>query len=342
MAGQMVSLHTKRGVQLYQFLPDDQFSMKWTRELRQTSICHLAVPPRFAVSDITPGLHWVSVWDDRGEQLLWTGEIQSVDGGRDNVLLECADASSLYQATRSPVSKRWEVADPADIADELWRAMIDLHGLHTKPIVRADPRGDRFDFQTVADEKMLDEVIRELTDLGLFWSVVAGVPILGPVQFGAVTTLGEDDFVGGGLRVKRDCRRLFNDVLLQAADGTARARVEAGGLNRQTILTQDSIFGVSNADRAVRQAVRFLGSMRDAVTVPDGAVLAPGAPLGIEHCIPSARVVIDAYGMRTLMEIRRVTVTRTSDSETVALGLESVNDDLPELLENPDDAGSVA
>lgn len=332
---QIVSLHTIGGVQLYQFLSDDYTALKWTRELRETSVLDMTVPVptgQNRLPDITPWLHWLSVWDDRGEELYWTGPIQRVEANSESMSLSARDMSALAARTRCPMAKRWDAADPAEIAGELWAAMVELHGLQTRAIVRPDPRGDRFDFQTIADAKMVDDAIAELVNLGLYWSVVAGVPVLGPAPTAPISALGENDFVNGGLAVTRDGSQSFNDVLLRAKDNIARARVPMGGLNLQTTVTLDSMFSASNAERAVQQLARYSGVIHDSVSVPDGAVLHPQAPVHISQLVPSVRTTIEAFGLIAVMELTKVSVECSQGSATVGVSLASVNDEPPELL----------
>ncbi|OMB79290.1 hypothetical protein [Mycolicibacterium conceptionense] len=334
---QIVSVRTIHGVQLYQFLADGYTNLKWTRLLREVSTCEIQVPPQAGyvrIPDLTPWLHWVDVWDGNQRDLLWSGPIQRVEQGRNWLSLSARDAASLGARTRCPLTKRWDSADPAEVAAELWASMIEHHGLNLGPITRNDPLGDRFEFQCQADTKMVEEVVQELTDLGLYWSVVAGIPLLGPVKPDPVAALGEQHFLSD-LSVIRDGAATYNDVLLLAGNSRSRARVPMGGLNLQTIVRRDSMFGVSNADRAAVQAVRYSGAIRDAISVPRGAVLHPDAPLSMGQLVPSARVNVEAFGLLSTMELDGVTVTCTQGQSTVGVDLESVPpDDLPELLED--------
>lgn len=333
----IVSIHTINGVQLFQFLANKYSRLKWTRSLREVSICDLVVPRRdisVGISDIISMLHWVSVWDHEGKELYWTGPIQGVEQGRTWLSLSAGDPGSLMSRTRCPLTKQWEAADPSEVAGELWDSVIEFHGLHTQPIQRRDPRGDRFDYACVADEKPVDEVMGELVDLGLYWSVVSGHPILGPAPFEPIVALGENHFVDGELTVIRDGSSTYNDILLRAGDHEATAYLPLpGGLRLQTIVQRDSLSGVSNAAKAAQQAVRYSGAIRDAISVPKGATLHPNAPVSIGQLIPSVRVNVQAYGLLSTMELEGVTVTCTSDGPKVAVDLESVNDDLPELIE---------
>lgn len=335
---QIISIRTFDGVQLYQFLANGYTSLRWRWLLREVSTCDLLVPPAAGyvrIPDLTPWLHWVDVWDGNQRDLYWSGPIQRAEQGRDWLSLAAGDVGSLMSRTRCPMTKSWDSADPAEVASELWAAMIELHGLNLKPLSRNDPRGDRFAFSCQADTKMTDEVVGELTDLGLYWSVVAGIPLLGPVRSDLVAALSERDFRDGQLSVIRDGANTYNDVLLLAGDSKSRARVPMGGLNLQTIVRRDSMFGVTNADRAVNQAVRYSGAIRDAISVPQGAILHPDAPISIQQLVPSTRLNVEAFGLLSTMELEGVTVSCSAGSTTVGVDLESApDDDLPELLED--------
>lgn len=330
---QYASLHTAKGVQLYQFPPSEQIEMTWKRALRETSTCDLTAP----VGDhadhlmIEPWLHHLSVYDAE-DNLLWTGPVTKAAASRTTLSIAAFDASAYYKRTRTPVTKRWDAADPAVIAGELWRAMIRHHGLSADPLVRPDPEGSRYDFAAVADTTMLDQTMSDLQSRGLKWSVVAGVPILGPVGRRAMADLGEADFLGEGVTITRDGSQTFNDILLRGADNLARAHVPAGGLSLQTLVTIDSMFGVGNCDRAARDYARYVAGVRDAITLPSGSLLHPDAPLTVDMLVPSARFNVSARGMRVMMELTRIEVTSKNGEASVAVSMESVLPDLPELM----------
>lgn len=332
---QIVSLHTYTGVQQFQFLGSELIDLTWTRESRETSRCELQVPGSMdyeTLPDIVPWLHWVSVWDETGQELYWTGPIQKITANRDSMTIAARDMSSLFSRTRCPITKRWDVSDPADIANELVMAMIEHHSLNTAPIVRHDPLGDKFDFAAKADEVMMDQVMDDLVQLGLYWTVVGGVLVLGPMPRKAVVSLSEHDFIGGGMSVVRDGSATYNDVLLRSADNLARAVVPMGGLNLQTIVNIDSMFGVSNTDRAAKQYARHVSVIRDGVSLPDTAVLHPYAPVTVDRLVSSNRFIVDAFGLIVPMELVGIDVTATPDSSSVSVRMIGANDELPELI----------
>ena len=335
---QIVSLHTLSGVQLYQFLGNDLMRLTWSRDDGTPSRCELTVPSTLdydRLPDIQPWLHWLSVWDDTGQQLFWTGPIQKTSATRESMTISARDMSALFARTRCPMQKRWDVAWPVDIAEELLAEMIELHGLRVKPVIMpVHPKqyDQRYDFAAKRDGTMFDAVFDDLVRLGLRWSVVSGIPILGPLSRTPVAALTENDFVGSGLTVVRDGTMAFNDVLLRGADNLSQATVPMGGLHLQTTVSIDNMFGVSSVDRAVKQYAGYTSRMRDTVTLPDNAVLHPRAPISLNQLIPSARVVIDAYGLLVQMELTGIDVTCSDTTSSVGLRLTSVDDETPELV----------
>lgn len=332
---QIVSVHTHKGVQLHQFNPEQQLSLSWGRELRETSQCQLTVPTPFAANqlpNIHAWVHWVTVWEDNAREVLWRGPVQSLEADRETLSISARDVSALvHQRQRTPLTKRWDAADPAAVADELWRLALENKGVNVEPVVRPDPLGDRFDYNAELDAVMMEQNITDLVQRGLRWTVVAGVPILGPLPLKPVTALGEQHFIGGGLKLLRDGANTFNNVVLRGADTISRAREHIPGQDLQTIVTVDDMFGVSNADKAVRQYVREHGRVRDALVVPPDAELHPDAPVTIKQLMPSARFTVEGYGLLSVMELQSVKVSVTPEGARVAVNLEGVNDDLPEL-----------
>lgn len=335
---QIVSLHTVSGTQLYQFLGNDLISLTWSRETSTPSRCELEVSSSLDYNwlpDIVPWLHWISVWDETGQDLYWSGPIQKTTATRESLSISAKDMSALFSRTRCPLTKRWDVAWPVDVAAELLAPLIELHGLGVevaKQPLHPLQYDERYDFQCQADGTLVDAVFDDLVNLGLRWTVVSGTPVLGPLPRTAVASLTENDFVGGGLTVVRDGSDTYNDVVLRGADTLAAAAVPMGGLHLQTTVSIDDMFGVSNVDRAVKQYAAYTAQIRDTVTLPDNAVLHPYAPVHISQLIPSARFVVDAYGLLIKAELTGIDVTYSSTTSSVAVRLTSVDDDLPELV----------
>ena len=336
---QVVSLHTFDGVQLLDFTPTNYTSCSWGRKQRDASSCDLVLPP----SDETRALYdriaqwrdWLSVYDGDTDQLLWSGPIQTTRRGRKGLTINAKDHGAFLLRTRNPITRRWDGADPAVVAGRLWEAMVEAQGLNSRVIVRPDPEGDRFDFQVLTDEQMLDQTIRDLINLGLKWTVVSNTAIIGPLGLEPIATLSEDDFTGDGLEFIRDGSQTYNDVLVRGPDNLARAHADYFGQNLQTIANVDSMFGVSNVSRAARQYVDHTGRVRTRLELAAGTELSPDAPVSIEELMPSTRFVIEGDGIRQLFELTAVDVDRDSRGASVKVTMESVEPDI-ELLDTKD------
>lgn len=317
---QVVSLHTASGSLLYQWEPEGYADCSWGRALRDASRMSLAVPPVEDVDtipDIVPWLHWMSCWDADRDVLLWTGPVQKVTANRRGLQLEAKDSGAYLSRLRNPITKRWDATDPAVIAGELWAGLVEQQHLNVRPLVRPDPEGERYDYQVITDDQMLDQTIGDLVNLGLTWTVVSGAPIIGPLSLEPVATLGEDDFLGDGISFVRDGSAIYNDVLVRGPDNLARAKVDFHGQNLQTIANVDSMFGVSNVQRAAQAYVRHTGSVRTTLELGNATSLHPDAPVHIDELMPSARFVIEAQGIRQLMRLTGVEVARTDVKVTM-------------------------
>lgn len=326
---QVISLHTHDGTQLYQFLPEHYSDCTWGRRQRDASSATLTLPPQPGLErlpDIVPWLHWVSIWDGPRDVLLWTGPIQKARANRAGLSLDAKDHAAYLARSRNPMTKRWDGIDPAWPAGELWEQMIVLHNLNQHAIVRADPEGQRYDFQVVTDAQMMDQTLKDLVNLGLRWTVVCGAPIIGPVGLDPLATLGEDDFIGDGIDLVRDGAAVYNDVLVRGPDNLARAHSDYFGQNLQTIANLDDMFGVGNVRRAAQEYVRNTGSVRTRLELPSGTVLHPDAPVHIDELMPSTRFVIEAAGIREMVELTGVEVERRAGTASVKVTMDSLPD----------------
>lgn len=332
---QAVSIHTRKGVQLYQYLPDKVNSGNWNRISRDVSRCSLTLPPddHLEELDLFPWVHWVSVWDAGSWDLLWTGPIGQVQASRQALNIEARDIGAFMSRTRSPLTKSWDATDPALIAAEMWRAMIAHHGINAEPEVLLDPYGSVFNYKAESDTRLMNEVMDELVSMGLRWTVVSGVPILGPAPRNPIESLGAEHFANDGITLVRDGANSYNNVLLLAGDAKAGAKVPMSGLDLQTIFTRDNVFGVGQAEQAAYEAAKYYSSFRDSITIPGGSQLVPDAPLTIDQLIPSVRLNVEAYGQNYTMSLEEVQVEMSSDGSPVSVSLETTTDDLPELSE---------
>jgi len=327
------------GVALYQINQTQTNQLTWGRQLRDVSTCTLTIPPLVTADqklpDIVPWLHWVHVYDAPTAALLWSGPIQNLSTTRTAATITAKDVAALMTRTRNPITKSYDNTDPVVPAADMWNALIEQHNLPITPIVNYDPYGGRYEYAVTADSAMMDQAISDLVGMGLYWTVVAGTPILGPAPKAPIMTLGENDFIGSGIEWVRDGASVYNDILLRGPDNLARARVTLYGLELQQIVKVDSMFGVSNVNTATAQYATYYGAIRDAIQLPNDTVVNPQTPLAVADLIPSTRFTISAFGMNVKMELEAMTVDCAAGTANLSVSLESVIDppDLPELAQ---------
>lgn len=329
---QQIVLRSAYGDQLMQWLPGDIQSLQWGRELRQVSKCDIQMnsilTPQGNVPPIAPFLHWIDVYStDDVPELYWSGPLLNLQVDRFSTSITAVDVSAYLARTRVPITKSWDATDPSVPALALWEAMLDLKGInHIRPIQRVDPYGDRFNSVFTADSETLDKTMQSLEQMGFRWTVVAGVPILGPMPYQPIAALGEDDFIGRGIALTRDGSKTYNDILLRGADNIARGRVDLHGLSLQTIVSLNDMFGLTNVNNAVQAYARNVATFRNSITVPAGSILHPDVDLIANQLIPSARFTVSAYGERLRLELDSVQVSTQSGRSQVAVTLTEVPD----------------
>lgn len=326
---QLVTIHENGGHPLYQFSTTDYSTLTWTRDQNNPSTMDLAVPPILGtswISDVAPWVHWATVWDGDDGSVLWTGPIQKVSQSRKGGLVINAKDPACYLArTRCPESKMWANTDPAFIAQELWRRMGDRQGLRADPIALVDVDNHGYDYTATANDRMLDQVMSELVDMGMVWTVVSGVPIIGPLTKQPICGLSEKDFVGDDTFVLvRDGSAMYNDVLVKAEGSETTAHIDYYGQNLETIKNLDHISGVSNVTFAAQAYVGLVGRVRTRIQAPNGAQLHPNTEVTMDQLIPSTRFMVSSGDILEMMQLTRVEVSRESGTCTVKITPESV------------------
>lgn len=323
---QAFSVHTVDGRRVADLSDRAVLSSMWSRELSEVSRCELTVATGDA-DGVHPWHHWITGWD--GDTPVWTGPVQRVVIGRDRTTITARDVSTLMWRTRTPLTKRWQGTEVARIAAELWARMLELHRVNAEPVVNRVLSTAAFDVSADADKTMMHQVHDELVKLGLQWTVVAGRPILGPVSTKPVGTLGEADLVAD-IEVVRDGTNTYNDVRLQGQNFAAYALADLGGLRLQTLVSLDTVFGVSNVQNATNAYAAQVSQIRDALVIPAGASLRLDQPFGLDALVPGAMFSVYARGLSALMRLEQVEVRRTPSTYDVAVTL-AAHDPVTEL-----------
>lgn len=321
-----ISFHEVNGTHVGDMPAESLTQCLWTRDAVEVSRGEFAVHTEAEselLDELRPWLHWATVWDR--QQPVWTGPVQKITIGRAASSIIARDVATFGWRTRVPLTKSWESRDPAIIAGEVYELMLDVHRIRVDPIVHLDPTGGRFDFSMVVDQRMVHQTMDDLVKLGLEWTVVKGVPVFGPVSRVPTNTLTEADFVAD-IQSVRDGTGTYNDGRIQGKNFAETTIVELAGLRLQTLVSLDSMFGVSNIQRASQQYVQQTARIRDALVIPPSASLHPDAPISLDELVPGNLFAVNARGIANVMKLQSMTVTTGPGTYDVQVTLETVNE----------------
>lgn len=318
-----VTVATITGQTVAELAPGVLPAVMFSRESCEVSRCEFQIlnENEDVVTELVPWYHWVTVWEDT--EPVWRGPIQNVRIGRHLTAVSARDVSTFAWRTRTPMSKTWRDTNPSAIALELYTAMLALHRVNVAPMVRPDLTADTFTISTQIDSRMMNQVMDDLTKIGLKWTVVAGKPVFGPMLRTPVSVIDERDILDD-IEIVRDGTNTFNDVRVQGKNFTSTHKEELGGLNLQTLVSMDDMFGVSNIQRATQQYAKQVSMIRDQLVVPTGASLDLDSAITLDQLVPGNRFVVHARDIASLMELTQVEINSTPGTFTVNVSLETV------------------
>lgn len=321
-----VSVHTWDGRAVGDFPCQSISAFNWGREDTEVSGCELTIQTAaepILLEELRQWYHWITVWHD--QEPVWRGPIQRIRLGRTASTITARDPSTLMWRTRVPITRTFVDTSPSRIADVLWRAMYDHHGISGTPVMLPDVSDDTFTIAAAADSKMLYQLMDELVQVGLHWTVVAGRPVLGTFPRVPVVALQECDFLVELERV-RDGTQLFNDIRVQGQNWAQNAIVDVGGLRLQNIVSLDDLRGAANVERAAEQRAREDAQLRDELVVPAQASLHPQAPVSLDDLVPGKVFAVHTETVVQLMRLDQVHVSGTAEAFDVQVSLVALNE----------------
>lgn len=316
-----MTIHTVDGRMVGDFPCNVVTSFTWGREANEVSVCSFDVATQGAaelVEELRPWVHWVTVWHDGLS--VWTGPIQSVRLRSDLTSINARDPSTLMWRTRVPVSRTWVDTHTENIANDLWKAMLQLHRVRVTPVVLAEVVQKSFTITAKAEQRMLHQLMDDLAKVGLTWTVVAGRPVLGEFSREPVATLEDCDFMVE-LERRRDGTQTYNDVRIQGQNWAQTAVAELAGLRLQTLVSMDDMFGSANVQRAALEYAHRTSRIRDELVVPGSASLHHSASVTLDDLVPGKVFVVHSGAISQLMRLDQMSVTGAPGSIDVQVSL---------------------
>jgi len=316
-----VSIHTVDGRRVGDFPCGVVNSFNWSREQNEVSVCSFDVATQGdpdLVDELLPWVHWATVW--HGDAEVWTGPIQTVKITTASTTVSARDTATFAARTRVPISRTWVDTHPEEIAFDLWTAMLQLHRVRVTPTVLSEVVQKSFTITAKAQQRMLSQLMDDLTKVGLLWTVVAGRPVFGPFSRDPVATLQDCDFMVE-LERHRDGTKTFNDVRIQGQNWAQNAKADLAGLSLQTLVSLDDMFGSANIQRAALQYAQDSARIRDELVVPGNASLHPQAQVTLDDLVPGKTFVVHSGTASQLMRLDRMSVNGSDRGIDVQVGL---------------------
>ena len=327
------TIHTVDGRMVGDFPCKTITAFTWGREANEVSVCNFDVGTQSdpeLVEAIRPWVHWTTIWHDG--VAVWTGPIQSMKITSITSTISARDPATFMWRTRVPVSRTWVDTHTEDIAFDLWKAMLRLHRFNVTPVILSEVVQKSFTITAKAEQRMLNQLMDDLTKVGLVWTVVAGRPVLGQFSTQPVVTLEECDFMVE-LERRRDGSQTFNDVRVQGQNWAQTAKAELAGLNLQNLVSLDDVSGVSNIQKAALEYAQDSARIRDELVVPASASLHHAAPVSLDDLVPGKVYVVHSGTISQLMRLDQVSVSGSNSGIDVQVGLVA--------LENPDEIAQL-
>lgn len=324
-----VSVHTVDGRAVGEFPCEMVGAFSWSRESNEITTASLEIMTQGdpeLIEGLRQWVHWITIWHD--DEPVWTGPLYRIRITRSVTSLSARDPAIFMHRTRLPITRTWTDTAPARIADPLWRAMFQLHGYRTTPVVLPGVAEATFSLAAVADSKYLHQFMEEMVKVGLNWTVVAGRPVLGTFSREPVAELYECDFMVELERV-RDGSTTYNDVRVQGQNWAQTAVVDLAGLHLQGLVSLDDMYGASNIQKAAQQYARDSARIRDDLVVPAGASLHPQAPVTLGDLVPGKVWAVHYEQISQLMRLDQVNVNGgpgSLDVQVTLVALEATGD----------------
>ena len=263
----------------------------FTRVLSDMSEASIEAVGTSAGEAVEPWLHALTIFYD--DEPAWSGVVTRVRSSRGSLEVEAADASAYWRRRRVPSARRFDQTDAAHIMAQL---VVDAMGA-ADPLRVADtlieyPSRIWSVVDVTANSMMVDEVIGDLVDAGLPWTVHAGRLLIGPGPERYTTARLTDRHLGDGVAVVKDGRDVATDILVLGKGVWGQAGLDGDRVAVQDIVQMDALTTVQECEEAARRELTRRAVAPRVLELPSGVSLSPDAPVALGELIPGVLVPV--------------------------------------------------
>lgn len=261
---------------------------------------------------------------------VWEGPIARIEYGRDSTFIRAKDVSAwlfkrkirtLIDYTTTGLG----AADLATIAQAIVRDALAIDDPQVLPYLLVLASGVTGQRQYAPDSAYAGDELRELARTGIDWTALGRRLIIGPeTALARLPTLLDEHFIGELTVIEDgDAAATAATVIGKGVKATSGGEGTCGLL--EVLAKEEQILDTASA-QAESDAIVAAGSPTPVyVDVPDGARLAPEAPVGINDLIPGVvapvAVAEVCRPVTTDLRLQRLSVRFDGDGEQVAVTL---------------------
>lgn len=323
-----VILTDKAGRPVWQSNDRSLQEVEWTREYCEPSKATATfTAPRHVAEALEPWMHKMSVYRQDGDVLVWHGIVRQVRATRRQLVVTAFDGAVYFGKRRVAQPRKYLNRDASQVArDVIQDALGADDPLEVASTLVA---GESWLWQTIevpVATKMVSDIIGDLADSGLAWTVSAGRMILGPLPAEHTTLQFTDNHWTAEIEVIKEGADCLTDVMVVGkgvrgyfADGDS----VVGRL--QTVDKQDGAVREDECIAAARRIVEEFKYPPRTISLPSDARLSPSAPVDINELIPGIHIPVSSnqtgivVGSTLALESVKVKADQSGEQVSVTL-----------------------
>lgn len=307
-------------------------SLTWSRVLDDTSEAQVVVPYQGPdccelLGDAWPWCNEIGLYRD--ELLVWQGPIETIVYGRETTTINAKDITAwlAHRVIRTLIdysSTGLGAADLTTIAETLVRQALTLDDPNIEQYLLTVLSGITGERKYPANGSYVYDELAELARTGVdFTTIGRRLIIAGEVPIARLPGLVDEHFAGE-LQVVKDGRLSATAAVVVGKNVTGTA----GGVGTcgllETLATEQEILDQASATAEAASIVKA-GTFPITLQVPDGSLLDPSAPIGINELIPGVIIPVTSsetcYELAADLRLKRLQVAFDSEGERVAVSL---------------------
>ena len=309
------------------FLPRDVSSIKWSREKNEVTQAVVTMTVDGSLTDaLEPWLHQLAIF--RNDQPVWRGFVLATSAKARELTVVARDPAAYFAKRRVSEAHYYREYDVSYIAAEIVKeavAAFDPFGIAQNLLV--EPTGIVIDLDLKPEELYVSEVLKNLVEVGLQWTVTGGRMVIGPMPRHHVTAAIEDRHMEANLTVEKDGTEQVNDLIALGKGASGAYFDYQTGLNAplQGIAKGDNLTADWQCINEARKQIRRRAVAPRRLTMGGAARLLPVAPVSVTELVPGCLVPVQTEMTGVLigarMELTAIECTASVGKDEVAITL---------------------